>query len=100
LAELFLKYRQDKLEKRVQKEEAIKCQIEVCDKKLFRKQLRHSNKFYNITQTACILGVHRQTMYYWIKKRWIKTRRDYKGYPVFTVLDIENIIKWRNTIKK
>jgi len=48
---------------------------------------------------ARILGVHRQTVYYWIKKELVKPRRDYKNYPVFTVLDIEKIIKWKNFIQ-
>ena len=52
-----------------------------------------------MTQTARILGVHRETLYYWIKKGWLKPKRDYRNYPVFTVLDIEELIKWKNTIK-
>ncbi|MBI5874159.1 MAG: MerR family transcriptional regulator [Candidatus Omnitrophica bacterium] len=52
-----------------------------------------------MTQAARILGVHRETLYYWIKKGWIKPKRDYRNYPVFTVLDIEELIKWKNTIK-
>ncbi|MCK4252769.1 MAG: MerR family transcriptional regulator [Candidatus Omnitrophica bacterium] len=58
-----------------------------------------STKRYNLTQTARILGTHRGTLHYWIKKGWIKPRRDYRNYPVFTVLDIENLIRWKNTIK-
>jgi DNA-binding transcriptional MerR regulator len=52
-----------------------------------------------MTQAAGILGVHRQTLYYWIKKGWLKPKRDYRNYPVFTVLDIEDLIKWRDTLK-
>lgn len=51
-----------------------------------------------MVQTAIILGVSRGTLYYWIKKSWLKPKRDNRGYPVFTVLDIENIIKWENQI--
>jgi len=51
-------------------------------------------KRYNITQAAKELGVARQTLYYWIKKGWIKPKRDYRNYPVFTEEDIENIKKW------
>ena len=87
------------IEKRKQKEWEIDNQIERADKKVFQRLSKRSIKRYNLTQTARILGVHRETLYYWIKKRWIKPRRDYRDYPVFTVLDIEDLIKWKNTIK-
>ncbi|MBU2103017.1 MAG: MerR family transcriptional regulator, partial [Candidatus Omnitrophica bacterium] len=74
-------------------------QIEEDDKKLFKEYEQRLGKRYNLTQTARILRVHRQTIYHWIKKGWCKPRRDYRNYPVFTVLDIENLIKWRNTMK-
>ena len=79
--------------------QAIDGQIEDCDKKVFRRVVKRSTRRYNLTQTAQVLGIHRQTLYYWIKKGWIKPQRDYRHYPVFTVLDIENLIKWKNTIR-
>jgi len=85
--------------RKTQKEWEINTQIEKTDKRLFQKQAKKSIKKYNMTQTAKILGVHRETLYYWTKKRWIKPRRDYRNYPVFTVLDIKNLIDWKNTIK-
>ncbi len=85
--------------KQTQKEWEIESQIERADKKVFQRQAKRSIKRYNMTQTARVLGVHRETLYYWIKKRWIKPRRDHRNYPVFTVLDIEGLIKWKNTIK-
>ena len=85
--------------KKLQKEQLIDTQIEECDKKIFRRQIKRSDKRYNMTQTARILDVHRETLYYWIKKGWLKPKRDYRNYPVFTVLDIEELIKWKNTIK-
>lgn len=87
------------IEGRRQKEQVIDSQIEECDKKVFHKRIKRSVKRYNMTQTARILGVHRETLYYWIKKGWIKPKRDYRNYPVFTVLDIEELIRWKNTIK-
>jgi len=54
---------------------------------------------YNITQAAKELGVARQTLYYWIKKGWVKPKRDYRNYPVFTEEDIRSIQKWRNTLE-
>ncbi|MEK7849621.1 MAG: MerR family transcriptional regulator [Candidatus Omnitrophota bacterium] len=87
------------IEGRKHKEQVIDSQIEECDKKVFYKCTKRSAKRYNMTQTARILGVHRETLYYWIKKGWIKPKRDYRNYPVFTVLDIEELIKWKNTIK-
>lgn len=96
---MFLKYRKTKLEKKRQKEAKIRTQIDECDKKIFKKQRKRLDKFYNITQTAFILSVHRQSIYYWIKKGWIDPKRDYRNYPVFTVLDIEKLIEWRNALK-
>jgi len=99
LADLFVLYRQNKLEHRLQKEEKNKRHFAGYNGSKLHKQSKHIETVFNVTQTASILDVHRQTIYYWIKKRWINPKRDYKGYPVFTVLDIENIIKWRKTIK-
>ena len=56
-------------------------------------------KTYNIPQTAEKLGVHEQTIRYWIKKEWVKPKRDYRNYPVFTKEDIRNIEKWREELK-
>lgn len=50
-------------------------------------------------QTAQVLEVHRQTLYYWIRKGWVKPKRDYRRYPVFTVLDIEKLIEWKNMLR-
>jgi len=88
-----------KAEKKLQKGQLLDSQIEECDKKVFRKCAKRSAKKYNMTQTARILGVHREILYYWIKKGWLKPKRDYRNYPVFTVLDIEKLINWKNTIK-
>jgi hypothetical protein len=91
--------REQQLKAKLEKEEKLESQLEVNDKKIFRKCLQRSDKRYNLTQAAGILKVHRQTIYYWIKKGWLKPKRDYRNYPVFTVLDIEDLIKWRDTLK-
>jgi DNA-binding transcriptional MerR regulator len=83
----------------VQQKQVIENQIEECDKKVIRKAVQKSQKRYNLSQAAQILGVHRQTLYYWIHKGWVRPKRDYRRYPVFTVLDIESMIEWKNTIK-
>ena len=57
------------------------------------------NKRYNITHAAKELGVTRQTLYNWIEKEWVKPKRDYRNYPVFTNEDITNIKKWQATLK-
>lgn len=87
------------LDAREQQKQVIESQIEECDKKVFHKAAKRSAKRYNLTQTAKVIGVHRETLYYWIKKGWIKPKRDCRKYPVFTVLDIESMIKWKNTMK-
>ena len=53
---------------------------------------------YNLTHTAKELGVTRQTLYYWIKKGWVKPKRDYRNYPVFTESDLKKIKKWRERL--
>jgi len=59
-----------------------------------------NNKCHNIFRTAELLGVHERTVRYWIKKRWITPKRDYRDYPVFTDEDIKKIEKWRDTVRK
>ncbi len=56
-------------------------------------------KVYTLTETAKILGVHRMTIYHWLKRSWVKVKRDYRNMPVFTEEDIKKINKWRNTLK-
>jgi len=87
------------LAKKREKEQRLDEQIEESHEKRFRKIRHRTTKKYNLTQTARILRVHRQTIYYWIKKKWVKPKRDFKGYPVFTVLDIERLIEWKNTLR-
>jgi MerR HTH family regulatory protein len=55
---------------------------------------------YSLTGAAKVLGITRQCLYYWINKKWIVPKRDYRNYPVFTVVDIQEIEKWRKTLKK
>lgn len=85
-------------DKKTEEEEKIDAQIDKCDKKIFRRKIKRSAKRYNMTQTAKILEVSRGTLYYWVKKGWIKPKRDHRSYPVFTTLDIEEIIKWKNKL--
>ena len=59
-----------------------------------------STKFHNIFRTAELLGVHERTVRYWIKKKWVTPKKDYRNYPVFTDEDIKKIGKWRNTLRK
>jgi hypothetical protein len=61
-------------------------------------QEEKSLKSYNLSLTAEILEVPRQTVYYWIKKGWVNPKRNSRGYPVFTVFDIEKILKWRDQL--
>lgn len=99
LFKLYQLDRERQLNAKLEKEKKIDSQIYKTDKKIFRRCTKRSGKIYNMTQAAAILGVHRQTLYYWIRKNWIKPKRDRRNYPVYTVLDIENMIKWKNSIK-
>jgi len=56
-------------------------------------------KRYNITQAAKELGVARQTLYYWMKKGWIRPKRDYRNFPVFTDSDLRKINIWKNKLR-
>ena len=87
------------LNKKKEREEQANQILDEPDKKIIRKVEKRELKRYNLTQAEKILDVPRQSLYYWIKKGWLKPKRDYRNYPVFTVLDIENLIKRKNTIK-
>ncbi|MFH1191784.1 MAG: hypothetical protein V1670_06290, partial [Candidatus Omnitrophota bacterium] len=82
-----------------EREEQVNKILAEPDKKIIRRAERRKSEIYNLSQTAKILNIPRQSLYYWIKKSWIKPKRDYRYYPVFTVFDIEEIIRWRNSIK-
>jgi transcriptional regulator with PAS, ATPase and Fis domain len=88
------------LSKRVERSAELDNQIEKSDRRIIQRKLARSSKNYNLTQAAHLLKVHRQTIYYWIKKGWFKPKCDSRNYPVCTVLDIENLIKWRNSLRK
>lgn len=87
------------INKKKEREEQVNHILDEPDKTIIRKAAKRKLKRYNLSQAAKILNVPRQSLYYWIKRGWVKPRRDYRCYPVFTVFDIEEIIKWRNTIK-
>jgi len=57
------------------------------------------SKRYNLKEAAAELGVHRLTLYYWLKKGWITVKRDYRNLPVLTSEDLRKIEKWRNTLR-
>jgi len=54
---------------------------------------------YNMTELAKELKVTRQAIYKWIKKGWVKPKRDYRDYPVFTEADVKKIMKWKSAIR-
>jgi len=85
--------------KKKERTEQVNQILDEPDKKIIRRSEKRKLKRYNLSQAAKVLNVPRQSLYYWIKKGWIKPRRDYRRYPIFTVFDIEEIIKWRHTIK-
>jgi DNA-binding transcriptional MerR regulator len=58
------------------------------------------DKRYNMREPAKELGVTRQTIYYWFKKGWVKPKRDYRNFPVFTVADIKKIKEWKNSLNE
>jgi len=99
LTEAAKRHLEKLLNKKKEREEQVEQILDEPDKRIIRKAEKRKLKGYNLSQTAKILNVPRQTLYYWIKQGWVKPWRDCRRYPVFTVFDIEKIIKWRNTIK-
>ena len=57
------------------------------------------NKRYNITHAAKELGVTRQTLYNWIEKGWVKPKKDYRNYPVFTKEEMRKIKEWQSQLR-
>jgi len=100
--DLFARVAQRRLDetnnKKKECQERIDLILDKPDKKILQRAEQRKLKRYNLSQTAMILKVPRQTLYYWIKKGWIEPRRDSRSYPIFTVFDIESIMKWRHTI--
>lgn len=92
-------YLEKLLKKKREEREQISQILDDSDKKVLCKVEKERIKRYNLTQTAKILGTTRQNLYHWINKGWIKPRRDYKNYLVFTVFNIKESIKWWNPIK-
>lgn len=56
-------------------------------------------KRYNLSEAAEELGLTRQGLYYWIEKKWVIPRRDYKGHPVFTRVDLKRIKEWKDKLE-
>ena len=90
------KYLHELLQKKEQQRQEVKQILAGVDRAIVQRRQRRRLQRYNLTQTAKILQVTRQGLYYWMKKGWVKARRDHRGYQVFTVFDIEQIMKWRD----
>ena len=98
LARVAQRYSDEVNNKKKDREEQVNQILDQPDKKIIQRAERRKLKCYNLSQAAMILKAPRQTLYYWIKKGWVAPRRDYRNYPVFTVFDIERIMKWRHTV--
>ncbi len=60
-------------------------------------KLKVVKKTIGVGALASQLGVHRQTIQYWLRKKWIPFNRDYRGWPVFTPEDVQRIKQWRES---
>ena len=98
LARVAQRYSDEVNNKKKDREEQVNQILDQPDKKIIQRAERRKLKCYNLSQTAMILNVPRQSLYYWIKKGWVTPRHDYRSYPIFTVFDIERIMKWRHTV--
>ncbi len=56
-------------------------------------------KIYNVSQASKKIGVSRQILHAWIGKSWVKPKRDYRDYPVFSEADVKNVIAWRKEVR-
>ena len=99
LVEAGEKHLEKLISKKKERGEQVSQILDEQSKRIIHKAEKRKFKRYNLSQAAKILDLSRQSLYYWIKKGWVRPKRDYRRYPVFTVFDIEKIIKWRNTIK-
>ena len=90
------KYLHELLQKKAKQRQEIEQILADPDRTIVERRQRRRLKRYNLTQAAKIFQMTRQGLYYWMKKGWVKARRDHRGYPVFTVFDIEQIMKWRD----
>lgn len=88
------------LQQQAKQRDEVEQILAVPDRTIVHARQRRRLQRYNLTQAAKILQVTRQGLYYWMKKGWVKARRDNRGYPVFTVFDIERIMKWRDGLSE
>ena len=93
------KYLHELLQKKAKQRQEVERILAGQDRTIVQRRQRRRLHRYNLTQAAQILQVTRQGLYYWMKKGWVKARRDHRGYPVFTVFDIEQIMKWRDELR-
>ena len=96
LLEADQRYLEKLLQEKAQQRQEVEQILAVPDRTVMHRRQRRRLQRYNLTQAAKILQVTRQGLYYWMKKGWVKARRDHRGYPVFTVFDIDQIMKWRD----
>lgn len=82
LVEAGEKHLEKLISKKQRQEEQVNLILDESDKAIIRKAEKRKLKRYNLSQTAKILNVPRQSLYYWIKKGWVKPRRDHRRYPV------------------
>ena len=94
------RYLERLLQKKAEQRQEVEQILAVSDRAIVHRRQRRRLQRYNLTQAAKILQVTRQGLYYWKKQGWVKARRDHRGYPVFTVFDIEQVMKWRDGLSQ
>ena len=87
------------LQKKADQRQEVEQILAVPGRTIVHRRQRRRLQRYHLTQAAKILQVTRQGLYYWMKQGWVKAKRDQRGYPIFTVFDIEQIMKWRDGLK-
>ncbi len=75
------KYLHELLQKKEQQRQEVKQILAGPDRAIVERRQRRRLQRYNLTQAAKILQMTRQGLYYWMKKGWVKARRDHRGYP-------------------
>ena len=55
-------------------------------------------RLFNMHQIADLLGANHEAVINWIEKGWVKPKKDYRNYPVFTDEDMQKIKKWQSRL--
>lgn len=63
--------------------------------------MEDNKETYSTQQAAEMVGVHKNTIFNWIRTgKVLEVKKDWKGYRIWTRMDIENLIKAKDRKKQ